>query len=126
MWDGVRIAVSMSRDQTVLDVSPSHAVGAQQDQGLPLVGGQLDDLLVGDEVQTVEDGVVLGEVLVLRPAAPGGGGARGEPTHGEGEALLLADLLAEDVAVHGVALGLFQRLAGCSPFLKRIRKDIRI
>ena len=63
----------MPRDQTVLDVPPPHTVGAEQDQGLSLISWELDDLLVGDEVEAVEDGVVLGEVLVLRP----GGGARG-------------------------------------------------
>jgi len=64
-WNRISEVARLASDQRVLDMSPSHAVRAQQHQGLAHERWQVNALLVGNKVQLVEDRVVLGQVLVL-------------------------------------------------------------
>ena len=57
----------MRGNERVLYVPPAHPVGAEEDQGLPLVGGQLDDLKMKKKIVERERERMLREIeSVLR------------------------------------------------------------
>jgi hypothetical protein len=61
-------------DKRVLDVPPADPVCSEQHKGLAHKRRQFDHLFVCHQIQLVEDGVVLGQVLVF-----GGFSSSGEP-----------------------------------------------